>query len=190
MKLKKGIIFVISLVLLFGIVLSPISIETKSSAYADELPTEVEKGKILSVLEIIQNGIAEEDNKILLDLDYAKSNGLSSTEIDNLKLALADISVEELNGITNESKFLEKEILKQDDIIQIEELTAEAKGRHAAPPTALEKTLKVIFGTIVGMTIATTIVQDMYKLGANKACHKWGNNRPKVKSACKTLGYW
>lgn len=54
----------------------------------------------------------------------------------------------------------------------------------------MEKTLKIVLGTVIGMTIATTIVQDMYKLGAYSACHKWGGKHPKVKSACKALGYW
>lgn len=40
------------------------------------------------------------------------------------------------------------------------------------------------------MTAATLIVQDLYKLGAYSACHKWGKKKPKVNKACKALGYW
>ncbi|TKH08039.1 hypothetical protein FC678_21475 [Peribacillus simplex] len=45
-------------------------------------------------------------------------------------------------------------------------------------------------GIVFGMTVATLIVQDLYKLGAYSACHKWGKKKPKVKKACKALGYW
>jgi hypothetical protein len=42
------------------------------------------------------------------------------------------------------------------------------------------------------MTVATLIVQDLYKLGAYSASHKWGKKKkkPKGKNACKALGYW
>ncbi|MFF2288275.1 hypothetical protein [Peribacillus butanolivorans] len=111
-------------------------------------------------------------------------------EINNLQQALIEISSDDLNEIESETRLLEKEILKQDDVIQIDELTASAAGRHAAPRSALEKTLKIVFGTVVGLTVATLIVQDMYKLRAYSACHKWGKKKPKVKKMCKTLGYW
>jgi len=48
------------------------------------------------------------------------------------------------------------------------------------PPSAFKKALKLVFGAVVGMTVATFIVQDLYKLGANSACHKWGKKIPKV----------
>ncbi|WP_057915288.1 hypothetical protein [Peribacillus muralis] len=155
------------------------------------MPTTIEKDKILSLLEVIQNGIVEENGETNLNLDYAKEIGLSNKEINNLQQALIETSANDLNEIESESKILEKEILKKDDVIQIDELTASAaKGRHAAPPTKLEKTLKLVFGAIAGVTLANLIVTDLYKLGAYSACHKWGKDRPKVKGACKTLGYW
>ncbi|MBK5480455.1 hypothetical protein JFV29_00585 [Peribacillus sp. TH16] len=46
----------------------------------------------------------------------------------------------------------------------------------------MEKTLKIAFGTVVGVTGATLIVQDMYKLGAYAACHKWGKRNLKLKN--------
>lgn len=190
MGFKKGIISIVSFVLFVGIVFSPISIQTNQSAYADTLPTTIEKDKILSVLEVIQNGIVVENDETKLNFDYAKENGLSTTEINNLQQSLIEISSNDLNEIESATRLLEKEILKQYDFIQIDELTASAAGRHAAPPSALEKTLKLVFGAVVGMTVATLIVQDLYKLGAYSACHKWGKKKPKVKKACKALGYW
>ncbi|MEK4536303.1 hypothetical protein NST21_13345 [Peribacillus sp. FSL K6-1552] len=97
--------------------------------------------------------------------------GLSNTEINNLQQALIEISSGDLNEIESETRLLENEILKQDDVIQIDELTASAAGRHAAPPSVLEKTLKIVFGTVVGLTVATLIVQDLYIIGAYSACH-------------------
>ncbi|MCK1983195.1 MULTISPECIES: hypothetical protein [Peribacillus] len=192
MSFKNGFISVISFVLFLGIIFSPVSLKTNQLAYADDetLPTTIEKDKMLSVLDVIQNGIVEENDKTKLNLDYAKEIGLSNTEINNLQQALIETSSDDLKEIESESELLEKEILKKDDVIQIDELTASARGRHAAPPSALERTLKLVFGAIAGVTLANLIVTDLYKLGAYSACHKWGKTRPKVKGACKTLGYW
>ncbi|MFU2014761.1 hypothetical protein ACM6Q7_06740 [Peribacillus butanolivorans] len=110
---------------------------------------------MLSVLEVIQNGIVEENDETKLNVYYVKEYGLSNTEINNLQQALIEISSDDLNEIESETRLLEKEILIQDDVIQIGELTAYAAGRHAAPPSALEKTLKIVFGTFVGLTVAT-----------------------------------
>ncbi|MFJ7993273.1 hypothetical protein ACIQY5_13960 [Peribacillus frigoritolerans] len=188
MGFKKGMISIISIVLFVGMVFSPISIQTnQSSAYA---ATTIEKDKILSVLEVIKNGIVEENDEIKLNLDYAKENGLSTAEVNNLQQALIGISSDDLKEIESATESLEKEILKQDDFIQINELSASAIGRHSPPPSGFEKALKLVFGAVVGMTVATIIVQDLYKLGAYSACHKWGKKKPKVKKACKALGYW
>ncbi|WP_350302208.1 hypothetical protein [Peribacillus frigoritolerans] len=170
MGFKKGMISIISFVLFVGIVFSPISIQTnQSSAYA---------------------AIVEENDEIKLNLDYAKENGLSTAEVNNLQQALIGISSDDLKEIESATASLEKEILKQDDFIQINELSASAIGRHSPPPSGFEKALKLVFGAVVGMTVATLIVQDLYKLGAYSACHKWGKKKPKVKKACKALGYW
>ncbi|MDM5358794.1 hypothetical protein [Peribacillus sp. ACCC06369] len=69
-------------------------------------------------------------------------------------------------------------------------LTASFIGRHAAPPSGFEKALKLVFGAVVGITAATLIVQDWYKLGDYSACHKWGKKKPEFNKACKALGYW
>ncbi|MET3320534.1 UNVERIFIED_ORG: hypothetical protein ABIC97_003634 [Peribacillus simplex] len=39
---------------------------------------------MLSVLEVIQNGIVEENDETKLNVDYDKEYGLSNTEINNL----------------------------------------------------------------------------------------------------------
>jgi uncharacterized membrane protein YkvA (DUF1232 family) len=111
-------------------------------------------------------------------------------EVNNLQQALIGTSSDDLKEIESATESLEKEILKQDDFIQINELSASAIGRHSPPPSGFEKALKLVFGAVVGMTVATLIVQDLYKLGAYSACHKWGKKKPKVKKACKALGYW
>ncbi|MFB6805068.1 hypothetical protein [Peribacillus butanolivorans] len=89
---------------------------------------------MLSVLEVIQNGIVEENDETKLNVYYVKEYGLSNTEINNLQQALIEISSDDLSEIESETRLLEKEILIQDDVIQIGELTAYAAGRHAAPP--------------------------------------------------------
>ncbi|MBK5480456.1 hypothetical protein JFV29_00590 [Peribacillus sp. TH16] len=55
------------------------------SAYADTLTTTIEKDKMLSVLEVIQNGIVKENDETKLNVDYAKEYGVSNTEINNLQ---------------------------------------------------------------------------------------------------------
>ncbi|MBK5458553.1 hypothetical protein [Peribacillus sp. TH27] len=112
------------------------------SAYADTLPTTIEKDKMLSVLEVIQNGIVKENDETKLNVDYAKEYGLSNTEINNLQQALIEISSDELNEIESETRLLDKEILKQDDVIQIDELTASATGRHARTAFSIGKNFK------------------------------------------------
>ncbi|MFD9625465.1 hypothetical protein [Peribacillus muralis] len=76
------------------------------------MPTTIEKDKILSLLEVIQNGIVEENGVTNLNLDYAKEIGLSNKEINNLQQALIETSANDLNEIESESKIFEKEILK------------------------------------------------------------------------------
>lgn len=190
--MKKNLIITYSFILVFAIIFSPISVhKISNNAYAtDTDSTEIEKEKFLAVIDVLQNGIDENINGLTLDNEYAKEKNLTPQEIQNLKNYLPEISKEDMDSIKEESKELKKEVNKKDDVFWIGELTASAAGKHAAPPTAFEKTLKAIFVTIVGVTVATQLVNDLYKLGAYSACHKWGKEYPKVKGACKKLGYW
>ncbi|MGE7603407.1 hypothetical protein ACQKL5_13100 [Peribacillus sp. NPDC097675] len=70
-----------------------------------------------------------------------------STENDILKLALADISVEEVNGITNE--------LIQGDIIQIEEMKLRPRGAMLLHQLHSINRLKLFLEQLF-MTIATS----------------------------------
>ncbi|MCD1161067.1 hypothetical protein [Peribacillus frigoritolerans] len=62
--------------------------------------------KILSVLEVIQNGIFEENDEIKLNLDYAKENGLSTAEVNNLQQALIGISSDDLKEIEKRNRII------------------------------------------------------------------------------------
>ncbi|MFJ7366791.1 hypothetical protein ACIQWQ_22115 [Peribacillus frigoritolerans] len=95
------------------------------------------------------------------------------------------ISSDDLKEIERATESLEKEILKQDDFIQINELLVSAIGRLSPPPSGLEKILKLVFGTVVGMTVATFIVHDLYKLGDYSACHNGVKRNPKIKRLVK-----
>ncbi|MCK1993524.1 hypothetical protein GW626_10405 [Peribacillus muralis] len=72
------------------------------------MPTTIEKDKILSLLEVIQNGIVEENGITNLNLDYAKEIGLSNKGINNLQQALIETSANDLNEIESESKYLKR----------------------------------------------------------------------------------
>lgn len=186
--LKKKLIFTIILMLVFT-VFSPLNLQMNTQA--SEL--KVQKEEILNIIQVIAKGVKKVDNSYELDVSYAKEHGLSTFEINNIKEYLNNTTNKEVktatayNNVDQVKKIVEE---TTGPTIGFEEFIAEAKGKHVSPDDPLSKTLKLIFASIVGMTIATTIVQDMWKLGVISACHKWGKNHSKVKKTCKTLGYW
>ena len=99
------------------------------------------------------------------------------------RIGISSDDLKEIEIATESLEYLNKTILL------INELSVSAIGRHSPPPSGFEKALKLVFGAVVGMTVATLIIHDLYKLGAYSACHKRGKKKPKVKKACKALGY-
>lgn len=141
----------------------------------------VEKEKYISVLNAIENSVEKRGSDFVVDKAEAADYGLTIEEINNLQDYL---NVSSNSEVENTLKTVPEE--KQE--AQKEESAYYNVASAASNP--LSKVFKAVVYTMVGVAIGRAVVTDAYKLGAYKACHKWGKKHPKVKKACKLTGHW
>jgi|GEM_PF-6479165 len=112
----------------------------------------------------IKTSIIKENDQYILDVKKARESGLNETEISNLKEGVSLAPQSELAQLVNTTSF----------------------NVTAGFPLALQW----ILITLLGVTLAETVISDAYHVGMKAACHKIGKNHATVKKACKYIGYW
>ncbi|MEK4951979.1 hypothetical protein NST12_16930 [Bacillus sp. FSL W8-1127] len=187
LNIFNSFIIISALALVFA-VFAPLSLKV---TFASDDPSTINGDDLLNVADVVQNGFVKKGSNYVLDVDYAKEKGLTTDQINNLREYLHSVKPSEVKEAINYSDDFKNEVkdyVKEHG--KLVSLTSLNKAFAAGNDNALIKTFKAVLVGVVGLTIATKVVEDAYAYGLHTACHKWGAKYSAVKSACKATGHW
>lgn len=135
---------------------------------------ELDQTTLDHINEAFHTAIVEKNGKYILDTEKAKEAGLTEKQISNLEEAVKIAPQNELKSLVNGA-----EIQNPNTVVTF----AAGQDDPWGP-------VKYILYTMIGVTLAETLIADAYHAGMKAACHKLGKNHPSVKKACSFIGYW
>lgn len=183
----KSVVIVLSMTLFFT--LFPFSFKV---TFATDDNQQIDSEEIIHIANVIEHGLKRDGSDYTLNVNYAEKQELTSFEIKNLRDYLDKTRTSEVKEAINEADNLKEEV-KENENNGLISLSSLENSAYAAGPNIWKSSkviLKIIIYSVVGATIASKFVEDMYDLGVYSACHKWGKHHSSIKKACKATGHW